>query len=188
MARRLLVAWLVLLLLTGYTAVPFPDPLRLGGIPAVMIDGRVRVTTHWEECGALNAFYSPAKRSITLCTELLAAPPGFVRYVYAHELAHAVIIQLDIPFTGSHEAAADELAAVMFGLYGMADDIDEAGRYWMARGQDNPPWSDHPDDDWRGLRLRCLAYGAVSKNRDHECTEMFLRASSSWLRLLGYTK
>lgn len=134
----------------------------------------------------VNAFYFPALRHIVLCTELLALPPGVARFIYAHEYAHAVILQRGIPYTGSHEMAADELAAVTLALNGFVDDVNDAGLFWISLGTNNPPWADHPDSDERGWTLRCLASGY---NYRHEgCTKEFQRKLYTWWYLLGYAQ
>jgi hypothetical protein len=81
-------------------------------------------------CGRVNAFYSPADRSVTMCIELVEFITkrgvaaglnktakgekyigGAMLGVYFHELAHAVIDINRVAFTGREEDVADQFSA-----------------------------------------------------------------------------
>lgn len=171
---------LALLVLCGFSVTDQPN---LDRVANAMRTTGVEFATNWETCGQVNAFYNPEKKSVTLCTELLTVGgPAFVRFVYAHEIAHAVIIQRRIPYTGSHETAADELATVMLILYGDGAAVDEAAEFWWARKRDMPPWDDHADDKERGFRMACLLWGSRGENAG--CYERWVHSRDSWLRML----
>lgn len=88
----------------------------------------------FESCGAVNAFFSPKRRAVVICTEFvemvvkLAANDketmgkmtrdqfskvidGLFWGIYFHELAHALIATNSIPITGREEDVADQFAA-----------------------------------------------------------------------------
>lgn len=149
-----------------------------------LIDPRLEVTLEFKKCGFENAFYDPDSRSVLICTEMLDYPA--VRFFLAHEVAHAYIVQLDVPFTGSHEAAADELAAVLLFRMGRAVDVAHAAAYWMRASLDGnvPGWADHPDNDQRYWRLSCLAREAAGALLPPFCRSDLARVDTTWTRLL----
>jgi hypothetical protein len=83
-----------------------------------------------DECGAINAFYTPSESAITFCYELVEyladqfasdrqwtaeqqeAVHGAFTFILWHEVGHALVDQLDIPITGREEDAVDQLATV----------------------------------------------------------------------------
>jgi hypothetical protein len=88
------------------------------------------------ECGAVNAFYDPDTKSVTMCYEMVAdlralfakpaagaaAPdPGHVNDrvigalngIFFHELGHGLIDLYDLPTTGREEDAVDQLSALV---------------------------------------------------------------------------
>src|SRR5262245_33029669 len=95
------------------------------------------VSVEYLNCGFINAAYFPVEqiiwwgesprivhpRTVILCNETLPEGVGFTRFIVAHEMAHAIVDQYRIPTTGSEEAAADELAAVIEIAGGHRDDI-----------------------------------------------------------------
>lgn len=196
MVRRLLACWGLLACLMGMSAPP--DDNRMQRIYEAMSMPGVTVNVQWATCGQVNAFYTHEgglmylgseilflePKSIVLCRELADLPDGFTHFVFAHELAHAVIVQREIPYTGSHETAADELAAYVMSIYGMSDDVMAASDYFMEQGNDETPWDDHPGDMRRGIALGCIADG--SQNIYHSfCPVRFDRIQRAWNKLLG---
>lgn len=164
-------------------AEPHPE-VHLEQVDYIMHTAGVEYRMVWEECGELNAYYSHGDKTVTMCTETLALPVGVVQYIYAHEVAHAIIVQRNLPYTGSHETAADELASVMMILYGKGDAIWESANWWYETNVDNPPWDDHADGKERGYRMGCLVVG--SRGETEHCYARWVHARDSWLRLLGY--
>lgn len=152
-----------------------------------LADPRVDFTIVVEECGEVNSYYFPALHRITLCKELLALDHALVRFVLAHEIGHAFIMQLDIPFTGSHEAAADEFAMITEIAAGRAADLDKAAEHYLRAAEEGqvPPWDEHPTDLQRYWRLHCAA-GEALKERRMLCDTGFVkRAARTWVRLLS---
>lgn len=85
----------------------------------------------FDECGMVNAFYSPSESSITFCYELLSLLAdtflpddgswtqeaqdqisGAIWFILMHEVGHALVHVLDLPITGREEDVADQLAVV----------------------------------------------------------------------------
>jgi hypothetical protein len=142
------------------------------------------VEVFYEDCGVVNAYYYPFFKAVVLCNELMKEDPGFVRFVVAHEMAHAVIWQLDIPYTGSGEDAADELASLVLGHNNMMDDILAAALYFAKQPKGYDPAGEHAPNPRRAYTLACLADGAEEKPVRIECSYKFRRAAQAWTRLL----
>ncbi len=159
---------------------------RLPQLAGRIADPRVRIDVSLKECGFQNAFYHPASRTITFCTEMLVHAPGAVRFFLAHEVAHAYIVQLDLPFTGSHEAAADELAAYLMIKAGYAEDLITVAKYWDTRDEATgsvPTWADHPANGQRAWTLGCLGAEATGRLVPL-CRGDLTRIKHNWERLL----
>jgi hypothetical protein len=159
------------------------NPLELQEVANSMLMGRpVVVHINFNECGEVNAFYTPEDRTVTLCKELLdTAEPSRLRFYFAHELAHAVIDQMDIPFTGSEEDAADEMAAVIMVDSGMAKDVLFTADYFYTRNLDAPPWDPHASDMKRAFNLKCIA---VRAPKSAICQKGWDATELGWKRLL----
>jgi len=142
------------------------------------------VHVSFAKCGQVNATYWPATDNIIICRETLEQPEGVVRFVVAHEMAHAVIHQRDIPFTGSEETAADELAAVTLLVWGHEFDVLITGLYFHEHGQDEDPTDPHPGDERRAYTLMCLAEGSETQPDWPWCRPEWARALHTWVRLL----
>jgi hypothetical protein len=87
----------------------------------------------FKECGFVNAFYMPTKRSITVCYELdnaissvidsgyknvsaekaFGLKHGAFMFIFFHEFGHAVIDMEKLPILGGEEDAADRFAATI---------------------------------------------------------------------------
>ena len=86
-------------------------------------------------CGVANAFYSPDRREITLCYELLVDSEKGLRrpmgnryndaqymqvlyselaFVLLHEMGHHLIHEYSVPVLGREEDAADKIASYIF--------------------------------------------------------------------------
>ena len=83
----------------------------------------------FDECGTINAYYSPSDAAITFCYELIGLLAevflpadgswtqeaqdqisGAIWFIMMHEVGHALVHQLDLPITGREEDVADQLA------------------------------------------------------------------------------
>jgi putative metallopeptidase DUF4344 len=161
MIKRMVAAWLLLGVLLGWTNMK-PDPYGLQPvINAFQYDG-VDTRVVWRECGEVNAYYIPARQEVVLCTELelLRLTPGVMQHVVAHELAHGVIVQRNIPYTGSGEVAADELSSYVLHAMGYDQALREAARWYALRNEVVPPYDDHPSDMKRAVMLMEIAEGS----------------------------
>ncbi len=179
--------WFVLLmclLLTGAAYPPHPDMTR---VEAAFRFPGVEFGVDWKDCGFENAFYHPSTRRVTMCNELRAHPAGVQRYILAHELSHAVIMQRDIPYTGSHEWAADELAGVILTVMGHSDDLIAGAEFWLSRGADENPYDDHPGDVRRALNLACMVWtrpATYDEDGAGVCNTRWSHVLLAWVRLL----
>ena len=174
---------LLALLLTS----PSADPLGLAPVEEAFRMPGVTFSVGWQPCGEINAWYSPADRAVLLCDEIRALGAPAVRYFLAHELSHAVIDQRAIPYTGSQEAAADELASVVLGVYGWSQDVLAGAEFFahMAElGEDPPFWDPHPAYAHRSATLVCLARESTGNYPLFCDPNEWGRALHSWTVLL----
>jgi putative metallopeptidase DUF4344 len=146
-------------------------------------DLNVRITL--ETCGEVNAYTeedkdNPGGYHVAICRETLQRQPRLARFYFAHELAHATVHQYEIPFTGSEEDAADELAALIMVENGWAIDVMYAARYFLDQEDDVPAWDPHPPNDKRAFTLRCLAL----KLDSGLCPRYYTPAHDAWVKLL----
>ena len=168
----------------------------------------------FDECGEANATYTPYSYTITMCYELavdvaeqhretlgteVVAPT--LRWIFMHELGHAVIRQYDLPITGSEEDAADQFATIMLldeGVPGMTGILGMAAIYVETDGY-QPVWGVHSLDSQRYYNMICLAYGkylddpemgvgflreSIPGNRVIHCPGEYERAQAAWDTLL----
>lgn len=155
-------------------------------VDSMTLDG-METDVLFADCGQVNAFYFYEAKTIVICNELIETVNfGTLRFIVAHEMAHAIIVQKDLPYTGSHEDAADELAAVYLYTMGMQRDIlDTAYWFYGMRANRPDPWDDHTPAYYRAHKLACLYDGATGPNFDREeCGYRFSRALRTWDRLL----
>ncbi len=183
MMYAMLVAWG---LLTASMAAHPPEVKtypRLDDVLGHFMYPGVQVTVTWQPCGHVNAFYLPRLRAVVMCEELIDNPAA--RFFFAHEMAHAVIHQLGIPFTVSEEGAADELAAMVMVLAGHEKDVEAAADWFATKyveGYRVHPLDDHPDHLKRALTLKCLSLGRAGVPLG--CPRNWNHLIWSWSRLL----
>ncbi len=181
---KILGCWAGLALLCGYTAESSPaDPLDLGLVVSAMAYPGVDVAVEWQDCGEVNAYYDAGRHTVVMCNELPIDKPAVVRFVLAHELAHAVIQQLDIPYTTSSEGAADELATYTMLMAGWRDDVMTAADYTLQRNNPDFAVDPHPSDQRRALNMICLAQGSRGLYSPM-CTVSWPRVVRAWNLLL----
>lgn len=142
-------------------------------------EGGFKLDAGYIYCYQPNAYYYNG--NIYLCAQLKDTSPGVIRVVLAHELAHAVIHQFDIPYTGSSELAADELAAFVFSITGRQKDMYEYAKYVEKRNIKEDPWDPHPSDARRHAMYTCMAMGSQGMNL---CTEQWRNMVIRWNKLL----
>lgn len=144
----------------------------------------VKVTVYWKACGFLNAAYDGRDQTITMCYELFKLPPGVIRFVAAHEMTHAILQQLDLPFTGMEEMAADEYAAVWLLKHGHKDDVKEAIHWFDTypsgiHGAEDP-YDEHPSDARRSWQLEYMWAGYLG----YFYQPQWKRIERAWERLI----
>lgn len=145
----------------------------------------MHVDVIYTECGQTNAMYFPAADALIVCTEDFALQPGALRFITAHEMGHAIIDQLSIPFTGSEEEAADEIAAVYSGMANRPEDTMEMAMYFLDMANVwVDPRDDHPPNEKRAWTLACMADGAEPQPVSPHCQALFDRATDHWKRLI----
>ncbi|HEX4997329.1 MAG TPA: DUF4344 domain-containing metallopeptidase, partial [Terriglobia bacterium] len=130
-------------------------------------------------CGQVNAFYSPASQEITLCDEWFekmdqifksAKTPearresavGATAFVFAHEVGHALIHQLQIKYNGQQETVADQYAVYLLsGSIAGEKQIFAAAEAFGRLARENEPltWDNHPLDEQRRYNIYCWVYG-----------------------------
>ncbi len=181
------------------------------------------VTLQIAECGEANSSYDPNTRTVTVCLELMetyyhlfkragisddaayAKMFDAVRFIFLHEVAHALIDVYDIPITGSEEDAADRCSAFINitelgddgvrAVFAAADALsfeskdDKASRVSLS--------DDHLLSGQRSFNSLCMIYGSDPKKykniitdkylpseRAKGCEEEFRRTAESWAVLL----
>ncbi|MEO7097564.1 MAG: DUF4344 domain-containing metallopeptidase [Polyangiales bacterium] len=177
--------------------VTFTPPKKGAGIPKDFADAMAKMAPALDamlflpgplpinimSCGKINAFYSNATHSISLCHELWddfitlfttagldaakaeRVTRGVYLFTFFHEFGHALVFELGLPITGKGEDAADELATLVLaaiGAKGHEAALDAA--FWfdtmVAKGSKNPFWDEHSFNDQRSVAITCLLYGA----------------------------
>lgn len=138
-----------------------------------------------EQCGTVNAFYSPADHSIRVCHELfdflrqLFTSAGFdaaqvaettdntVIFAFFHEFGHALVGELGLPIVGKGEDAADEVATIFLASNDFGQKVAMAAATWfqvMASRSTHTNFADeHSLDAQRVVSIVCLLYGANPK-------------------------
>lgn len=142
------------------------------------------VTVTVEACGELNAWYDPATTTITLCRELEPLSDAAIRFVVAHEMAHATVHQRQISNYDA-EPEADELATLILLDAGDSDAVYAGAEVFMKMGGDGKSGT-HPAGLKRAHMLLCLASGYAHENDG--CAEYFESAKANWVRLFVSVK
>lgn len=175
------------------------------------------------ECGEQNAFYSSKDRSITICYELMdrfhrtfkgagatdekATERMFdaIRFVFLHEVGHALIDAYDLPITANEEDAADRLSAFVnlteLGEDGVRAVFAAADAFAIESKQARPSKrslaEEHLLQEQRFYNSLCMIYGSdpdkysnivadgyLPQERASRCEREFRRTVDSWMRLL----
>ena len=161
-------------------------PTKVIDVDAIVRDmsfgGRVKVHVTYADCGEANALYYPGGE-LRLCNEMLTELPAMLPFAAAHEMGHAIIDQLRIPFTGSEEVAADEMASVYLLTHDRYEDVKAAALHFGDDAMDYMFYDPHPDGARRNYTLRCLAEGSIG-NPQYGCDAQWLRTAIVWVRLL----
>lgn len=175
----------LLLVVLALLSAPSPSKLDTRGLEGYLrFPGMEDVSVVWRDCGHINAFWD-RKATIIMCNELHELAPGAQRFFLAHEWSHAIIDRLHIPYTGSEETAADELAAVSMLILGYEDDIYEMEKRWWSTREWLDPFDTHLHGTQRAWNLTCLRWGSKNNNIAG-CADKWASAVNSWSKLISY--
>jgi Putative metallopeptidase len=175
-----------------------------------------------KDCGEVNALYDPNDTSITVCYELMehfyklfktngktdrqAYDKMFdaVRFVFLHELGHAMIDLYNLPITGNEEDAADRVSAYICleeieggvnSVLAMADAFAIESKNKTADKRDMA--DENLLQEQRFYNSLCMIYGSntvkydnitkqgyLPKERAVRCPSEYERTMQSWQELL----
>lgn len=176
-----------------------------------------------KDCGEQNASYDPDTSTVTVCFELMehyfriftadgteeekayAKMYDAVKFVFLHEVAHALIDAYDIPITGSEEDAADRCSAYInlteLGSDGVRSVLAAADAFKLESSsqiQRGSLANEHLLEEQRFYNSLCLLYGSdtakfsylvsdgyLPRERAAKCANEFQRTAESWITLLG---
>ncbi len=176
-----------------------------------------------KDCGETNAFYDSNDQTITVCYELMehyyevfretgtpedkAYEKMFdaVRFIFLHEIGHALIDVYELPITGNEEDAADRCSAFInlneLGEEGVSAVFAAADAFKIESKRSGPSKSDLADEhllqEQRFYNSLCMIYGSNSskyenivtdgylpKARADRCQTEYQRTAASWANLL----
>jgi hypothetical protein len=176
-----------------------------------------------KDCKEVNAFYDANDRSVTMCYELMedfyrtfksggasddvsyAKMNDAVRFVFLHEIAHALIDQYKLPVAGNEEDAADRWSAYInlkeLGDEGVRAVYAAADAFALEAKQGQNSERSFADEhllrEQRFYNSLCMIYGSdtekhakivndgyLPKERAVRCRGEYQRAVDSWVNLL----
>ena len=181
------------------------------------------ITLRTKDCSQVNAFYDESDRSVTMCYELMehfyntfrsggeseqkAYDKMFdaVRFVFLHEIGHALIDAYKLPVTGNEEDAADRLSAFVNltelgdegvrAVYAAAEAFQIESKQSSSSGKDLA--DEHLLQEQRFYNSLCMIYGSntqkyanivsdgyLPKERAVRCQNEYQRTVDSWVSLL----
>jgi hypothetical protein len=174
--------------------------------------------------GEVNAFYSPDDESVTVCYELMehffkvfraggnnddeAYDKMFdaVRFVFLHEIGHALIDQYKLPITANEEDAADRCSSYInleeLGPEGVKAVIAAASAFQieskLGASREKNMADEHLLQEQRFYNSLCMIYGSnpdkysnlvtdgyLPKERAVRCPTEYQRTVDSWVNLLA---
>lgn len=183
------------------------------------------VTLRTKDCRDVNAFYNSADRSVTVCYEMMEdffrtfRRAGYteekayekmfdaVRFVFLHEIGHALIDVYKLPVAGNEEDAADRCSAFINltelgdegvrSVFAAADAFNIESKNGSAA--DARDLSDeHLLQEQRYYSSLCMIYGSdtekyadivrrgyLPKERADRCSGEYQRTVESWVSLLA---
>lgn len=176
-----------------------------------------------KDCGEVNAFYDAENPSVTVCYELMehffkvfrsggatedkayAKMFDAVRFVFLHEIGHALIDTYKLPITGNEEDAADRCSAYInleeLGGDGVRAVFAAADAFAIeskqGAGRDRNMADEHLLQEQRFYNSLCMIYGSntskyenivtegyLPKERAVRCQTEYQRTVDSWVNLL----
>jgi len=181
------------------------------------------ITLRTKDCGEVNAFYDSNDQTVTVCYEMMehfyqvfrssgisderAYEKMFdaVRFVFLHEIGHALIDTYKLPITGNEEDAADRASAYInleeLGDEGVNAVFAAADAFAIESKRRTNGRQDLADEhllkEQRFYNSLCMIYGSNStkydnivlkgylpKERAVRCESEYQRTSDSWRNLL----
>lgn len=188
---------------------------------ALMLPRDIRLRT--KDCKEINAFYDADDHSVTMCYELMEhfyrtfksggasdevayqKMNDAVRFVFLHEIGHALIDQYDLPVAGNEEDAADRCSAYInlkeLGEDGVKAVYAAADAFAIESKQGDNSSRNLADEhllrEQRFYNTLCMIYGSdpakhgkivgdgyLPKERAVRCQGEYQRAVDSWMSLL----
>lgn len=182
------------------------------------------ITLRTKDCQEINAFYDPNDSSVTMCYELMehfyktyrsagrsdneayAQMFDAVRFVFLHEIAHALIDKYKLPITANEEDAADRCAAYInieeLGDQGVRAVLAAADAFAIeskqSRGANRNMADEHLLGEQRFFNALCMIYGSntdkysrivtdgyLPQERAVRCPAEYQRTTESWKALLA---
>lgn len=182
------------------------------------------ITLKTKDCNEINAFYDPNDSSVTMCYELMEhfyqtfSSAGrsdsesydqmfdAVRFVFLHEIAHALIDKYKLPVIGNEEDAADRCSAYInleeLGEQGVKAVIAAADAFAieskLSEGRKKNMADEHLLGEQRFYNSLCMIYGSntakyeklvtegyLPKERAVRCATEYQKSVDSWVNLLA---
>ena len=182
------------------------------------------ITLRTKDCKEVNAYYDPNDSSITMCYELMehfyasfrsagsnekdAYSQMFdaVRFVFLHEIAHALIDKYKLPIIGNEEDAADRCSAYInleeLGQDGVKAILAAADAFAIeskrTEGSKKNMADEHLLGEQRYYNALCMVYGSnaskwerlvnegyLPKERAVRCPTEYQKTVDAWSALLG---
>jgi len=182
------------------------------------------ITLRTKDCKEINAYYDPNDSSVTMCYELMehfyqtfrsagrtdteAYDQMFdaVRFVFLHEIAHALIDKYKLPIIGNEEDAADRCAAYInleeLGEQGVKAVLAAADAFAIESKKNTSGNRNMADEhllgEQRFYNSLCMIYGSntnkyskivtdgyLPKERAVRCATEYQKSVESWVNLLA---
>jgi hypothetical protein len=180
------------------------------------------VVLRTKDCNEINAFYDPNDISITICYELMdyffalfkstgksdqeSSEKMFeaIRFVFLHELGHALIDLYKLPITGNEEDAADRASAYICleeikggerSVFAAAEAFSLSAKGKSVGGREMA--DEHLLQEQRFYNFLCMIYGSntskyqnlvggkyLPQERAVRCPSEYERTTQSWKELL----
>ncbi len=182
------------------------------------------ITLRTKDCKEANAYYDPNDSSVTMCYELMEHFYGSfrgsgssekdayaqmfdaVRFVFLHEIAHAIIDKYKLPIIGNEEDAADRCSAYInleeLGQDGVKAILAAADAFAIeskkSAGRKPNMADEHLLGEQRYYNALCMVYGSnaskweklvtdgyLPKERAVRCPTEYQKTVDAWAGLLG---
>ncbi len=182
------------------------------------------ITLRTKDCKEANAYYDPNDSSVTMCYELMehfyasfrsngsnekdAYSQMFdaVRFVFLHEIAHAIIDKYKLPIIGNEEDAADRCSAYInleeLGQDGVKAILAAADAFAIESKRNANAKKNMADEhllgEQRYYNALCMVYGSnaskweklvtdgyLPKERAVRCPTEYQKTVDAWAGLLG---